>query len=194
MDCRIDTIPNRGHPPTILLRRHWREGGRVRRETIANPARRPEWLVEGIRAGVRAKTFLPEGGGRLEIRRSLSHGHAAAILGAMKDLGFKRILSRGDCRSRRLALGSSGTIPAVTTPTPGQRRAFELLGVDLAKMFPAAGRKKTEKGLAGKGKLRFWPVKFSLIASSMLVAHTFRRNAINLAARRRDRTHVRGAA
>ncbi len=39
-----------------------------------------------------------------------------------------------------VAVGSFGTIPAVTTPTPGQRRVFELLGVDLAKMFPAAGR------------------------------------------------------
>ena len=61
------------------------------------------------------------------------------------------------------ALGSSGTIPAVTTPPPpGQRRAFELLGVDPAKMFPAAGRWKTKKGLADKGNLRFWPVTFSL--------------------------------
>ena len=105
MDCRIDTIPNRGHPPTILLRRQWREGRRVRRETVANPARRPEWLVEGIRSLVGAGAFRPEGGG-LEIRRSLPHGHAAAILGAMKDLGFERILARKDCRNRRLALAA----------------------------------------------------------------------------------------
>ena len=106
MAYRIDTIPNRGHPPTILLRRHWREGKRVRKETVANPARHPPWLVEGIRAVVRAKSFLPEGGGRLEIRRSLPHGHAAAILGTLKDLGFERILARKDCRNRRLALAA----------------------------------------------------------------------------------------
>ena len=86
MAYRIDTIPNRGSPPTILLRRHWREGRRVRKETVANLTRHPPWLVEGIRAVVRAKAFLPDGGGRIEIRRSLPHGHAAAILGAM--LGF----------------------------------------------------------------------------------------------------------
>ena len=106
MDCRIDTIPNRGRPPTIPLRRHWRDGGRVRKETVANLIRHPPWLVEGIRTVVRAKAFLPDGGGRLKIRRSLPHGHAAAILGAMKDLGFERILGRGDCRSRRLALAA----------------------------------------------------------------------------------------
>ena len=99
MDCRIDTIPNRGSPPTILLRRHWREGKRVRKETVANLTRHPPWLVEGIRAVVRAKAFLPEGGGRLEIRRSLPHGHAAAILGTLKSLGFERILSEGTASS-----------------------------------------------------------------------------------------------
>ena len=106
MDCRVDTIPNRNSPPTVPLRRHWREGRRVRKETVANLTRHPRWLVEGIRTVVRAKAFLPDGGGRLEIRRSLPHGHAAAILGAMKDLGFERILGRGDCRSRRLALAA----------------------------------------------------------------------------------------
>lgn len=50
-----------------------------------------------------------------------------------------------------VALGPSGTIPAVATPTPGQRKAFEPLGVDPAKMFPAAGRWKTEKALRTRG-------------------------------------------
>ena len=39
-----------------------------------------------------------------------------------------------------VSVGGSGIFPVVTTPTPGQRKAFELLGVDPAKMFPAAGR------------------------------------------------------
>ena len=106
MSYRVDTIPNRNSPPTILLRRHWREGRRVRKETVANLTRRPEWLVEGIRSLVGAGAFRPEGGGPVEIRRSLPHGHAAAILGTMKNLGFERILGRKDCRSRRLALAA----------------------------------------------------------------------------------------
>ena len=39
-----------------------------------------------------------------------------------------------------ISVGGSGSFKVVTTPTPGQRKAFELLGVDPAKMFPAAGR------------------------------------------------------
>ena len=44
--------------------------------------------------------------GTVEIRRSLPHGHAAAILGTLKSLGFERILAREDSRSRRIALAA----------------------------------------------------------------------------------------
>ena len=106
MSFRVDTIPNRNFPPTVLLRRHWREGRRVRKETVANFTRRAEWLVEGIRSLVGAGVFRPEGGGTLEIRRSLPHGQATAILGTMKGLGFERILSREDNRNRHLVLAA----------------------------------------------------------------------------------------
>lgn len=105
MSYQIDAIPNRGSPPTILLRRHWREGKRVRKETVANLTKRPEWLVAGIRALVDAGTFRAVRG-PLEVRRSLPHGHAAAILGTMKRSGFERILARKDTRNRCLALAA----------------------------------------------------------------------------------------
>ena len=106
MTYRIDNIPNRGRPPTVLLRRHWREGKRVRKETVANPARHPAWLVEGIRSLVKAGTYQAKDGGALGVRRTLPHGHAAAILGTLKSLGFERILARKDSRNRRLALAA----------------------------------------------------------------------------------------
>ena len=64
MAYRIDEIPNRGHPPTILLRRHWRKGKRVRKETVANLTRHPDWLVEGIRS------LLKTGSGPINFPRS----------------------------------------------------------------------------------------------------------------------------
>ena len=70
MSYRVDTIPNRSSPPTILLRRHWREGRRVRKETVANLTRRPEWLVEGIRSLVGAGAFRPEDGDAAMASRS----------------------------------------------------------------------------------------------------------------------------
>ena len=107
MTYRIDNIPNRGRPPTVLLRRHWREGKRVRKETVANPARHPAWLVEGIRSLVKAGTCRAKDGGVLGVRRTLPHD-AAAILGTLKSLGFERILARKDSRNRRLALRRAG--------------------------------------------------------------------------------------
>ena len=62
MTNRIDNIPNRGCPPTVLRRRHWRGGKRVRKETIANPACDPDWLVEGIRSLVKAGTYQAKDG------------------------------------------------------------------------------------------------------------------------------------
>ena len=106
MTYRIDNIPNRGRPPTVLLRRHWREGKRVRKETVANLTRHPAWLVEGIRSLVKAGTYQAKDGGVLGVRRTLPHGHAAAILGTLKSLGFERILARKDSRNRRLALAA----------------------------------------------------------------------------------------
>ena len=46
MTYRIDEIPNRSGKPAILLRRHWREGKRIRKETVANLTRHPAWLAE----------------------------------------------------------------------------------------------------------------------------------------------------
>ena len=106
MAYHVDAIPNRGHTPTILLRRHWREGKRVRKETIANLTRHPGWLVEGIRSLVDAGTYRTGTGRTLDISRSLPHGHAAAILGTLKILGFERIMARKDSRNRRLALAA----------------------------------------------------------------------------------------
>ena len=107
MTNRIDNIPNRGCPPTVLRRRHWRGGKRVRKETIANPARDPDWLVEGIRSLVKAGTYQAKDGeppGGLKLRRTLPHSHAAAILGTLKSLGFKRILAHKDSCNRCPAL------------------------------------------------------------------------------------------
>ena len=45
----IDTVPNRGSPPAILLREGWREGGTVKKRTLANLSKWPPAVVEGLR-------------------------------------------------------------------------------------------------------------------------------------------------
>src|ERR1700693_828028 len=51
----IDTIPNRKSPPAVLLRESYREGGRVKKRTLANLSKLPRALIDGIGA-------LPDGG------------------------------------------------------------------------------------------------------------------------------------
>ena len=46
----IDTIPNRKSPPAVLLRESYREGGRVKKRTLANLSKLPQALIAGIAA------------------------------------------------------------------------------------------------------------------------------------------------
>ena len=44
----IDRIPNRGSPEAILLRESYREGGRVKKRTLANLSKLPPAMIDGI--------------------------------------------------------------------------------------------------------------------------------------------------
>jgi len=75
----IDTIPNRKSPPAVLLRESYREGGRVKKRTLANLSKLPPALIDGIvalldGAKVAGKRSAEPG---FEIVRSLPHGHVA---------------------------------------------------------------------------------------------------------------------
>ena len=94
----IDTIPNRTSPPAILLRESYREGGRVRKRTLANLSKLPQALIDGIArllAGGKVSDAGKTGGESepdLEIVRSLGHGHVWAVRATMRKLGLDRTL------------------------------------------------------------------------------------------------------
>ena len=115
MAYRIDTIPNRGDPPTILFYEDDPEAAEAQRASPVAPAK-PSPSARSKAASKRARD-----------------GTAAHSL-------YTLLADLSTVALNEVALGSSGTIPAVTTPKPGQRKAFEPLGVDLAGMFPDAGR------------------------------------------------------
>ena len=87
----VDTIPNRTSPPTVLLREAWREGTRIRRRTLANLSKAPPELVAGIRALVKGGVIVSGIDQVLNIRRSLPHGHVAAVLGMARELGLEKV-------------------------------------------------------------------------------------------------------
>ena len=86
---------------THLLRRSYREGGKVRTETLGNISHLPPELIELVRRGLRGEHFVPAADA-LEITRSLPHGHVAAVLGTLRTLGLEVLLDRRPSRERDL--------------------------------------------------------------------------------------------
>jgi len=76
---------------THLLRRSWREGGKVRNETVANLSKLPAQTIELIRASLAGERFVPAGE-QARVARSLPHGHAAAVHAMARTLGFPALL------------------------------------------------------------------------------------------------------
>ncbi|MHC4225111.1 MAG: IS1634 family transposase [Planctomycetota bacterium] len=104
----VETVPNRGSRPAILLREGWREGRRVRKRTLANLSDWPPQKVEALRRLLRDEPLMAPSEA-FAIQRSRPHGHVAAVLGTLKKLGLDRLLAarRGPERDCAVALIAS---------------------------------------------------------------------------------------
>ena len=85
-----------------LLRRSFREDGRVRNETLANLSVLPPEAIAAIRAILAGKSLVDPAAVRT-ITRSLPHGHLAAASVTAKALGLPGLLGP-PCRHRQVAL------------------------------------------------------------------------------------------
>src|SRR5258708_37876447 len=97
----VTRVPNRGSPPAVLLRESYREGSKGKNRTLANLSSWPEAKVEALS---RALKGLPAAGlqGSFEISRSLPHGHVAAVLGTIRQLGLEQLIDPAPSRRRAL--------------------------------------------------------------------------------------------
>jgi len=84
---------------THLLRRSFREDGKVKNETLGNLSHLPEPLIEIIRRSLAGETFVPLAQA-FEISRSRPHGHVHAVAVAMQRLGLASIVAAKPCRER----------------------------------------------------------------------------------------------
>ena len=86
-----------------LLRRSYREGGKVRHENLGNLSHLPPEIIDVVRAMLAGRRLvdLDED---FEIERSLPHGHVAAVLGVLRGLDLERLLGRERCRERDLVV------------------------------------------------------------------------------------------
>jgi hypothetical protein len=88
---------------SYLVRRSYREGGKVRHENLGNLSHLPLPVIEAIRAMLAGRRLvdLDEG---LAIERSLPHGHVAAVLGLLRGLDLERLIGRQRSRQRDLVV------------------------------------------------------------------------------------------
>ena len=121
----IESVPNRSSPPAILLRESFREGGKVKKRTLANLTKWPSTLVEGFRVLLKGGTAVPSLEDAFDIVRSLPCGHVAAVLGTMKKLGLDRLID----------------------PKPSPRRN-QVLAMIAARILEPASKLATARGLA----------------------------------------------
>jgi Transposase DDE domain len=87
---------------THLLRRTYREAGKVKNETVGNLSHLPPATIELVRRSLKGETFVAAGG-NTEIDRSLPHGHVALVWAMARQLGLPALLGPAG-RDRDLAM------------------------------------------------------------------------------------------
>jgi hypothetical protein len=100
----IESVPNRGSPPAILLRESYRDGGKVRKRTLLNLSDWPCERIAGFKMLLKGGTVIPQDQNSITIIRSLPHGHVSAALGTARKIGLDRLLGPDGNRCRDLIL------------------------------------------------------------------------------------------
>ena len=88
---------------SVLLRRSYRESGKVKKQTLANLSHLDPELIELIRGWLRGERYV-EAQAAFQTERSLPAGHVNAVLAMARGLELARLLDRAPSRERDLAL------------------------------------------------------------------------------------------
>ncbi len=123
---------------TTLLRRTYRENGKVKNETLANLSHLPPHILEVVKAGMsgQAVGVLSQD---MVCVRSLPHGHVAAVVGTMRATGLTALLGSRRSRMRDLqealiahrllSPGSKLSLSRALSPETAISTLGEVLGV-----------------------------------------------------------------
>jgi hypothetical protein len=99
----VDRVPNRSSPPAVLLREAWREGGKIRKRTLANLSHWPEHKIESLKRLLRGETLVVAHD-VFAIETSMPHGHVEAVLGTIGKLGLGHLIASKPSRQRDLVV------------------------------------------------------------------------------------------
>ena len=130
---------------THLLRRSYREDGKVKNETLANLSYLPPDTIQLIRESLAGKSHVIVGEG-FELTRSLPHGHLAVVSVMANQLGLPDLLGPA-CKERDIAY-------ALIVAPAAQARDHQVVARHHARKRPGArGRQHRRRlrrhGLAG---------------------------------------------
>ncbi len=98
----VDKQGHRKDYSSAYLRRTYRDGGKVKNETVANLSALPDHVIDLIDAGLKGQQLVPAAGA-VTITGSLPHGHIAAVHAMARTLGLPALLGPAG-RPRDLAL------------------------------------------------------------------------------------------
>ena len=87
----VDKQGRRRDYSSAYLRRTYRDGGKVKNETVANLSALPDHVIDLIDAGLKGQQLVPAGEA-VTITGSLPHGHAAAVHAMAAKLGLPGLL------------------------------------------------------------------------------------------------------
>ena len=87
---------------TILLRRSFRDGDKIRHETLANLSKLPPGVIAAVEATVKGQALVAAGS-EFSKSRSLPHGDVAAVAAMARKLGLPALLGPA-CRARDLVV------------------------------------------------------------------------------------------
>jgi hypothetical protein len=116
---------------TTLLRRSYREAGKVKTETLANLSHLPPEAIAAVRASLAGETLVAASEG-FEVTRSLPHGHVAAVWAMAHELGLPKLLGpAGAQRDLALALVVARACQPASKLATTRWWASTTLGADL---------------------------------------------------------------
>ncbi len=146
-----------------LLRRSYREDGKVKSETIANLSMLPDEVLAVLKLSLSGESMVPA----RDVSKAVSTlpcGHVRAVLGMMQKLGIPELLASRDSRQRSLVLGmiaervlspksKLGTVRSWTSSTLGAELGIE--DADADELYEAldwllSSQPRIEKKLAGR--------------------------------------------
>ena len=127
----MDKAGNVRRYESVLVRRTYRDGKKVRHETLANLSKLPDDVIAAIEATLKGQTLVAAGS-EFTITRSLPHGDVAAVAAMARQLGLPALLGPS-CRSRDLvfALIISRVIKPASKLSTLSQWSDSTLGVDL---------------------------------------------------------------